>query len=65
MLTWTDYCIVAFAIIIIISTVQWFVDGRKNFTGPRHDVNLEVLEAVQSEQVGPEDATSRKIDDGL
>lgn len=33
-----DYCIAAFAIIVIISVFQWIVDGRKNFTGPR--VNL-------------------------
>ncbi|PVH95857.1 amino acid permease [Periconia macrospinosa] len=45
-----NYCIVAFAIIIVISTVQWFVDGRKNFTGPRSDAGLEVLEAVQTHQ---------------
>ncbi|PSN74538.1 amino acid permease [Corynespora cassiicola Philippines] len=44
-----NYCVVAFAIILIISTVQWFVDGRKNFTGPRTDVGLEVLEAVTSQ----------------
>ena len=30
-----NYCIVAFAIIILISAVQWIVDGRKNFEGPR------------------------------
>ena len=30
-----NYCIVAFAIILIVSTVQWFVDGRKNFKGPK------------------------------
>lgn len=46
----TDYCIVAFAIIIIISTVQWFVDGRKNFTGPRSDFDIEILEAVPVDQ---------------
>lgn len=50
MLTIIDYCIVAFAIIIIISTIQWFVDGRQNFTGPRTDMGLEVLEAVKSQQ---------------
>ncbi|KAF2194654.1 amino acid permease [Zopfia rhizophila CBS 207.26] len=55
-----NYCIVAFAIIIIISTAQWFVDGRKNFTGPRTDMGLEVLEAVKSQQ-GPEDAVDPKI----
>lgn len=36
-----NYCIVAFAIVIIIATIQWFVDGRKNFHGPQ--INLEVL----------------------
>ena len=30
-----NYCIVAFAIVVIISLIQWFVDGKKNFTGPR------------------------------
>lgn len=31
-----------FAIILIISIVQWFVDGKKNFTGPR--INIESLQ---------------------
>lgn len=35
-----NYCIVAFAIVIIISTFQWFVDGRMNFKGPRIDQGL-------------------------
>lgn len=52
-----NYCIVAFTIIIIISTVQWFVDGRKNFTGPRVGMGLEVLEAVKSQQNGGSDDT--------
>lgn len=33
--TTMNYCIVAFAIILLISTFQWIVDGRKNFEGPR------------------------------
>jgi hypothetical protein len=33
----------------MISTIQWFVDGRKNFTGPRADVGVEVAEAVISQ----------------
>lgn len=33
-----DYCIVAFAIILIVSVVQWIIDGSKNFKGPRVDV---------------------------
>lgn len=37
----TDYCVVAFGIVLIISLLQWVVDGRKNFTGPR--VSLDEL----------------------
>ncbi|GFF21178.1 amino acid permease [Aspergillus terreus] len=33
--TGSNYCIVAFAIIVVVSVVQWIVDGRKNFTGPK------------------------------
>lgn len=32
-----------FFIILVISIVQWFVDGKKNFTGPR--INLENLQS--------------------
>jgi hypothetical protein len=35
-----DYCVAAFGIILIVSTFQWIVDGRKNFTGPRVDVDV-------------------------
>lgn len=31
-----DYCIVAFAIIVIISVVHWVIHGQKHFIGPRH-----------------------------
>jgi choline transport protein len=34
-----NYCIVAFAIVIIISVSQWYVDGKKNYTGPKLDVD--------------------------
>jgi choline transport protein len=34
-----NYCIVAFAIVIIISITQWYVDGKKNYTGPKLDVD--------------------------
>ncbi|KAA8643358.1 uncharacterized protein ATNIH1004_010126 [Aspergillus tanneri] len=33
-----NYCIVAFAIIVVVSVVQWIVDGRRNFKGPRVDI---------------------------
>lgn len=48
-----NYCVVAFGIILFISTFQWIVDGRKNFTGPRTDMGLEVLEAMKSQEQTP------------
>lgn len=36
-----DYCIVAFFVVIVISVVQWFVDGRKNFKGPQIELVAE------------------------
>ena len=33
-----NYCIVAFAIVLIISIIQWIVDGRKHYKGPQIDV---------------------------
>ncbi|GAB1198893.1 hypothetical protein APSETT444_008223 [Aspergillus pseudonomiae] len=35
-----NYCVAAFGIILVISTFQWVIDGRKNFTGPRSDVDI-------------------------
>ena len=42
----TDYCVAAFGIVFVISTFQWFVDGRKNYSGPRMDVDVDVLADV-------------------
>ncbi|CAF9938098.1 MAG: hypothetical protein HETSPECPRED_000773 [Heterodermia speciosa] len=33
-----NYCVVVFFIILIISIVQWFVDGRKNYKGPQVEI---------------------------
>lgn len=44
-----DYCIAAFAIILIISVFQWIVDGRKNFTGPRVNLTGETVDTVAIE----------------
>ena len=30
-----NYCIVAFAIVLIISTLTWIFDGRRNYKGPQ------------------------------
>ena len=42
-----NYCIVAFAIILIISLIQWFVDGRKNYTGPKLDMDAMMAGEVE------------------
>lgn len=47
-----DYCVAAFGIILVISTFQWIIDGRKNFTGPRMDVDVAVAEAVHEDTAG-------------
>lgn len=45
-----NYCVAAFGIVLIISVVQWIVDGRKNYTGPRIKNTEEVLVAQSSHQ---------------
>ncbi|KAI2742485.1 hypothetical protein DTO013E5_3587 [Penicillium roqueforti] len=49
-----NYCVAAFGIVFIISFIQWMVDGRKNFVGPR--LEMEVFQgevAAQPEQPIP------------
>lgn len=56
-----NYCVVAFAIVLIISMIQWFVDGRKNYTGPKViDIDNQVVTAMES----PPDAGYRHGVDG-
>ncbi|KAL2037835.1 hypothetical protein N7G274_009309 [Stereocaulon virgatum] len=38
-----NYCIVAFFIVIVISVIQWFVDGRKNYKGPQIELVVDDL----------------------
>ena len=47
-----NYCIVAFAIILLISTIQWFADGRKNYEGPRITIDTGDHVAVVQENAG-------------
>ncbi|KAJ6113388.1 hypothetical protein N7523_006705 [Penicillium sp. IBT 18751x] len=48
-----NYCIAAFAVIILISVFQWFVDGRKNYTGPRIDLALDGLDTMPTHESVP------------
>ncbi|KAK5116433.1 hypothetical protein LTR62_007980 [Meristemomyces frigidus] len=43
-----NYCVVAFGIVLLISMIQWFVDGRKNYKGPKVELDDQVLTAVDS-----------------
>ena len=53
-----NYCVVVFFIIVMVSVVQWFVDGRKNFTGPRVDIDaLQNGEVVGMEPDSSENAS--------
>lgn len=45
-----NYCIAAFAVIIIISVFQWIVDGRKNYTGPRLEMTIDALETTPTRE---------------
>jgi choline transport protein len=47
-----NYCVVVFAIILGVSVGQWFVDGKRNFRGPRVDEEV-VRSSIQA--VGPRD----------
>jgi len=41
-----NYCIVAFSVWLAIAVFQWFIDGRKNYTGPKVDIDHHVLVAT-------------------
>ena len=47
-----NYCIAAFAIVLIVSIIQWFVDGRKNYSGPKLDV--EAMKTGEVQGLAPE-----------
>lgn len=44
-----------FFIILVISIVQWFVDGKMNFTGPR--INIEQLQGGMVMGMEPESSS--------
>ena len=58
-----NYCVAAFAIVLVVSVVQWFVDGRKNYTGPRLDV--EALKKGEIVGMAPVDSNAAAPDAGL
>lgn len=60
-----NYCFAAFAIILMASAVQWWMDGRKNYTGPNLDLdalhNGEVMALVPDNH---DDNKSPDVDGG-
>jgi hypothetical protein len=42
-----NYCIVAFGVILLIAGGTWVFDGRKNYKGPRIDVDGMLNGAVE------------------
>jgi choline transport protein len=58
-----NYCIVAFAIVLIISIVQWYVDGKKNYTGPKFD--MEAMKNGEVVGLAPESSNSETGGDDL
>ena len=53
-----NYCVVAFAIIIVIALTQWIIEGRREYTGPRIDTTA----LQQGEVVGMADEGEKKIE---
>ena len=49
-----NYCIVVFGIWMLICAIWWIVDGRKNYTGPRVQIDGNV---ITSTEVVPEAPT--------
>ena len=53
---------------IVISLIQWIVDGRRNYTGPKVDIDVSMLTAEQSAEIDHEIRDDRQADldsDGL
>ncbi|KAJ5397165.1 hypothetical protein N7509_005278 [Penicillium cosmopolitanum] len=48
-----NYCVAAFGIVVILSTATWFADGRKNYVGPRIEVEVLAGQVGHSEQPLP------------
>ncbi|KAK5090366.1 hypothetical protein LTR05_000538 [Lithohypha guttulata] len=53
-----NYAIVAFAVVILISVIQWVVDGRKNYKGPQIDVGAMINGEVEGLNVIPTNESS-------
>lgn len=67
-----NYCVVVMAIVFIIATFQWFIDGRKNYQGPGVDLDAlgggEIVgmdgngEENLKETVSPIDPAEKKLE---
>ncbi|PHH89910.1 hypothetical protein CDD83_4973 [Cordyceps sp. RAO-2017] len=60
-----NYCIVAFGVILLIAGLTWIFDGRKNYKGPKIDVQGLLdgkVEGIESEPVQAEPWLSNSMD---
>jgi choline transport protein len=57
-----NYAIVAFGIIVVIATVQWIFDGRKNYKGPQLD-EIALMHGVVEGITGAEAESSNVTDE--
>ena len=60
-----NYCIVAFAIVLIVSVIQWFVDGRKNYKGPQLDIDAMMNGEVPQLEAATDETLTTKKKEGL
>lgn len=58
-----NYCIVAFAVVLIVSIIQWFVDGRKNYSGPKLD--MDAMKNGEVVGLAPEPSNGGTADEDL
>ncbi|KIW96544.1 uncharacterized protein Z519_01935 [Cladophialophora bantiana CBS 173.52] len=56
-----NYCVAAFAIVLMVSTIQWFVDGRKNYVGPQ--IDLGALKAGEIVGMAPDESNQARASD--
>ncbi|CAG8972719.1 hypothetical protein HYALB_00008634 [Hymenoscyphus albidus] len=57
-----NYCIVVFFIILVLSIMQWFIDGKKNYNGPR--INIDNLQNAEVEGVDASHEEESSIEAG-
>ena len=58
-----NYCVVAFGIIFIVAVLQWILDSRKTYKGPKIEIDDAVLVAPPSAEPGAASSPSEEKTD--